>query len=117
MTIKADEISKIIREQIGSFAVAVDVAEVGTVVSLGAAPVFAAIIEFPLIREKVARMAAAIYATETMAYRTSGLGPRGAVALSPGCGRGAPVHSRYHASARRTWRGHLRSQRRQTAVE
>jgi F-type H+-transporting ATPase subunit alpha len=35
MTIKADEISKIIREQIGSFAVAVDVAEVGTVVSLG----------------------------------------------------------------------------------
>ena len=35
MTIKADEISKIIREQIGSFAVSVDVAEVGTVVSLG----------------------------------------------------------------------------------
>ena len=35
MTIKADEISKIIREQIGSFALAVDVAEVGTVVSLG----------------------------------------------------------------------------------
>src|SRR6187401_126350 len=35
MTIKADEISKIIREQIGSFAVAVDVAEVGTVVSVG----------------------------------------------------------------------------------
>src|SRR5215203_4278076 len=35
MAIKADEISKIIREQIGSFAVAVDVAEVGTVVSLG----------------------------------------------------------------------------------
>jgi F-type H+-transporting ATPase subunit alpha len=35
MTIKADEISKIIREQIGSFAVAVDVAETGTVVSLG----------------------------------------------------------------------------------
>jgi F-type H+-transporting ATPase subunit alpha len=35
MTIKADEISKIIREQIGSFAVAVDVAEVGTVISLG----------------------------------------------------------------------------------
>jgi len=35
MTIKADEISKIIREQIGSFAVAVDVAEVGTVLSLG----------------------------------------------------------------------------------
>src|SRR5690348_16890348 len=35
MSIKADEISKIIREQIGSFAVAVDVAEVGTVISLG----------------------------------------------------------------------------------
>src|SRR5918994_7519043 len=35
MTIKADEISKIIREQIGSFASAVDVSEVGTVVSLG----------------------------------------------------------------------------------
>ncbi|MBM3809737.1 MAG: F0F1 ATP synthase subunit alpha [Acidimicrobiia bacterium] len=35
MSIKADEISKIIREQIGSFAVAVDVAEVGAVVSLG----------------------------------------------------------------------------------
>ena len=35
MTIKADEISKIIREQIGSFAVKVDVAEVGTVMSLG----------------------------------------------------------------------------------
>src|SRR5829696_483930 len=35
MTIKADEISKIIREQIGSFGVAVDVAEVGTVISLG----------------------------------------------------------------------------------
>jgi F-type H+-transporting ATPase subunit alpha len=35
MSIKADEISQIIREQIGSFAVAVDVAEVGTVVSLG----------------------------------------------------------------------------------
>ena len=35
MTIKADEISKIIREQIGSFGVAVDVAEVGTVMSLG----------------------------------------------------------------------------------
>src|SRR5512134_222148 len=35
MTIKADEISKIIREQIGSFAVAVDVAETGTVVSVG----------------------------------------------------------------------------------
>jgi F-type H+-transporting ATPase subunit alpha len=35
MSIKADEISKIIREQIGSFAVAEDVAEVGTVVSIG----------------------------------------------------------------------------------
>ena len=35
MSIKADEISKIIREQIGSFAVDVDVAEVGTVMSLG----------------------------------------------------------------------------------
>jgi F-type H+-transporting ATPase subunit alpha len=35
MSIKADEISKIIREQIGSFAVAVDVAEVGSVISLG----------------------------------------------------------------------------------
>jgi F-type H+-transporting ATPase subunit alpha len=35
MSIKADEISKIIREQIGSFGVSVDVAEVGTVVSLG----------------------------------------------------------------------------------
>jgi F-type H+-transporting ATPase subunit alpha len=35
MSIKADEISKIIREQIGSFAVSVDVAEVGTVISLG----------------------------------------------------------------------------------
>jgi F-type H+-transporting ATPase subunit alpha len=35
MTIKAEDISKIIREQIGSFAVDVDVAEVGTVVSLG----------------------------------------------------------------------------------
>ena len=35
MSIKADDISKIIREQIGSFAVDVDVAEVGTVVSLG----------------------------------------------------------------------------------
>src|SRR5688500_5854241 len=35
MTIKADEISKIIREQIGSFAVAVDVAETGTVMSVG----------------------------------------------------------------------------------
>jgi F-type H+-transporting ATPase subunit alpha len=35
MNIKADDISKIIREQIGSFAVDVDVAEVGTVVSVG----------------------------------------------------------------------------------
>src|ERR687895_474125 len=35
MNLKADEISKIIREQIGSFAVDVDVAEVGTVTSLG----------------------------------------------------------------------------------
>jgi F-type H+-transporting ATPase subunit alpha len=35
MTIKADDISKIIREQIGSFAVTVDVAEVGTVIALG----------------------------------------------------------------------------------
>src|ERR671911_185671 len=35
MDLKADEISKIIREQIGSFDVAVDVAEVGTVTSLG----------------------------------------------------------------------------------
>src|SRR5215831_2018815 len=35
MDIKADEISRIIREQIGSFAVDVDVAEVGTIVSLG----------------------------------------------------------------------------------
>jgi F-type H+/Na+-transporting ATPase subunit alpha len=35
MDIKADEISKIIRDQIGSYAVQVDVAEVGTVVSLG----------------------------------------------------------------------------------
>jgi F-type H+-transporting ATPase subunit alpha len=35
MSIKADEISKIIREQIGSFAVNVDVAEVGTVTSVG----------------------------------------------------------------------------------
>jgi F-type H+/Na+-transporting ATPase subunit alpha len=35
MTIKAEDISKIIREQIGSFAVDVDVAEVGTVVTLG----------------------------------------------------------------------------------
>src|ERR687896_479729 len=35
MQIKAEEISKIIRDQIGSYAVDVDVAEVGTVVSLG----------------------------------------------------------------------------------
>jgi F-type H+-transporting ATPase subunit alpha len=35
MTIKADEISKIIREQIGSYAVDVDVAEVGSIVSIG----------------------------------------------------------------------------------
>jgi F-type H+-transporting ATPase subunit alpha len=35
MDIKADEISKIIREQIGSFAVAVDVAEVGSIISIG----------------------------------------------------------------------------------
>jgi F-type H+-transporting ATPase subunit alpha len=35
MDLKADEISKIIREQIGSFAVDVDVAEVGTVTALG----------------------------------------------------------------------------------
>ena len=35
MDIRADEISKIIRDQIGSFAVKVDVAEVGTVISIG----------------------------------------------------------------------------------
>jgi F-type H+-transporting ATPase subunit alpha len=35
MDIKAEEISKIIREQIGSFAVDVDVAEVGSVISVG----------------------------------------------------------------------------------
>ena len=35
MDIKAEEISKIIREQIGSYAVDVDVAEVGTIVSIG----------------------------------------------------------------------------------
>ena len=35
MDIRADEISKIIRDQIGSYAVDVDVAEVGTVISLG----------------------------------------------------------------------------------
>ena len=35
MSIRSDEISKIIRDQIGSFAVDVDVAEVGTVTSIG----------------------------------------------------------------------------------
>jgi len=35
MNIKADDISRIIREQIGNFAVDVDVAEIGTVVSVG----------------------------------------------------------------------------------
>src|SRR5579871_2320238 len=35
MHIQADEISKIIREQIGSFAVDVDVAEVGSIISIG----------------------------------------------------------------------------------
>ena len=35
MDIRAEEISKIIRDQIGSYAVDVDVAEVGTVISLG----------------------------------------------------------------------------------
>ena len=35
MNIRSDEISKIIKEQIGSFAVDVDVAEVGTVTSIG----------------------------------------------------------------------------------
>jgi F-type H+-transporting ATPase subunit alpha len=35
MQIKAEEISKVIREQIGSYAVEVDVAEVGSVVSIG----------------------------------------------------------------------------------
>src|SRR5690348_3249426 len=35
MDIRADEISKIIRDQIGSHAVDVDVAEVGTVISIG----------------------------------------------------------------------------------
>ena len=35
MDIKAEEISKIIREQIGSFAVQVDVTEVGSVISIG----------------------------------------------------------------------------------
>src|ERR671938_1013712 len=35
MDIKADEISNIIRDQIGSFAVDVDVAEVGSIISVG----------------------------------------------------------------------------------
>ena len=35
MDIRAEEISKIIRDQIGSYAVQVDVAEVGSVISLG----------------------------------------------------------------------------------
>ena len=35
MTIKADEISKIIKDQLGSYSLDVDVAEVGTVVSVG----------------------------------------------------------------------------------
>ena len=35
MTIKADEITKIIRDQIGGYSLDVDVAEVGTVVSVG----------------------------------------------------------------------------------
>src|SRR5690349_5914751 len=35
MDIKAEEISKIIRDQIGSYAVDVNVAEVGTIVSVG----------------------------------------------------------------------------------
>src|SRR5437867_11940613 len=35
MHIKAEEISKIIREQIGSYAVDVDVAEVGSIISVG----------------------------------------------------------------------------------
>src|SRR2546421_4952830 len=35
MNIRADEISKIIRDQIGSFTATVDVAEVGTVISIG----------------------------------------------------------------------------------
>jgi F-type H+-transporting ATPase subunit alpha len=35
MDIKAEEISKIIRDQIGSYAVDVDIAEVGTIVSIG----------------------------------------------------------------------------------
>src|ERR1041385_3614311 len=35
MDIKTEEISKIIREQIGSYAVDVDVAEVGSIISIG----------------------------------------------------------------------------------
>ena len=35
MDIRAEEISKIIRDQIGSFSVQVDVAEVGSVISIG----------------------------------------------------------------------------------
>src|SRR5215470_9280424 len=35
MDIKAEEISKIIREQIGSFSLDVDVAEVGSIISIG----------------------------------------------------------------------------------
>src|SRR5216117_1475180 len=35
MDIKAEEISKIIREQIGSFAIDVDVAEVGSIITIG----------------------------------------------------------------------------------
>jgi F-type H+/Na+-transporting ATPase subunit alpha len=35
MTIKADDISRIIREQIGGFQADVDVAEVGTVLTIG----------------------------------------------------------------------------------
>ena len=35
MDIRAEEISKIIRDHIGSYAVEVDVAEVGTVISIG----------------------------------------------------------------------------------
>src|SRR6058998_2567443 len=35
MNIKAEEISKIIRDQIGSYALDVDVAEVGSIVSVG----------------------------------------------------------------------------------
>jgi hypothetical protein len=35
MDIRADEISKILRDQIGSHAVQVDIAEVGSVISLG----------------------------------------------------------------------------------